>query len=501
MQVVLKDVAQENADKGKAYSAKLNAKAVERGKLTEEKSEELLARIHPTDDYADLAGCDLVIEAVFEDPSLKHQVFAEAAKHVERRRAAVLQHLDAADHRARHGRRPSPAGLHRACTSSRPVDKMPLVEIIRGEETSDVALAKAYDVVQQIRKTPIVVNDSRGFYTSPGHRLHGQRGARDAGRGRAPGLAGAGGDPGRLPGRHPAALRRAQHGADGQDRQGHAGRRRARRLRLRGAPRLGRGDEDDRARSSLAAQGRRLLRLRRRRASRQGLWPGLAEAFPPSEEQIPLRDVKDRMLFAEALETAKCFDEGVITSAAAANIGSIMGIGFPPNTGGAAQFMTGYQDPDDTDAPHRAGRVLRPRRRAGRRLRRAVPALGVPARPGGEGRVLPGLTRSIVRSADAGVLGEDGPHDPEPPGGRGAQPPRPLRRRRGRRRCRPRGARRPGDRAARPQRRRQVDHDAGPGRAGPADRRRAPPSPASTSAPNRSRSSAPPATAPTWAGW
>jgi len=83
---------------------------------------------------------------------------------------------------------------------------------------------------------------------------------------------------------------------------------------------------------------------------RQGLWPGLAEEFPPAEEQIPLRDIQDRMLFAEALETAKCFDEGVIESAAAANIGSIMGIGFPPATGGAAQFMTGYQDPDDRTA-------------------------------------------------------------------------------------------------------------------------------------------------------
>jgi 3-hydroxyacyl-CoA dehydrogenase/enoyl-CoA hydratase/3-hydroxybutyryl-CoA epimerase len=79
---------------------------------------------------------------------------------------------------------------------------------------------------------------------------------------------------------------------------------------------------------------------------RQGLWPGLAEAFPPAAEQPPFADVKDRMLFAEALETAKCFEEGVIESSAAANIGSIMGIGFPPNTGGAAQFMTGYEAAD-----------------------------------------------------------------------------------------------------------------------------------------------------------
>jgi 3-hydroxyacyl-CoA dehydrogenase / enoyl-CoA hydratase / 3-hydroxybutyryl-CoA epimerase len=81
---------------------------------------------------------------------------------------------------------------------------------------------------------------------------------------------------------------------------------------------------------------------------RTTLWPGLAETFPVAEQQIPIRDVRDRMLFIEALETAKCFEEGVITSAAAANIGSIMGIGFPALTGGAAQFMTGWQALDET---------------------------------------------------------------------------------------------------------------------------------------------------------
>ena len=164
MQVVLKDVSQEGADKGKAYSEKLNAKAISRGKLTEEKSQELLDRITPTADPADLAGCDLVIEAVFEDPSLKKQVFAEIAPYVNAdallcSNTSTLPITELADGVDR------PAdfiGLH----FFSPVDKMPLVEIIKGKETSDVALAKAYDVVQQIRKTPIVVNDSRGFYTS-----------------------------------------------------------------------------------------------------------------------------------------------------------------------------------------------------------------------------------------------------------------------------------------------------------------------------------------------
>jgi 3-hydroxyacyl-CoA dehydrogenase/enoyl-CoA hydratase/3-hydroxybutyryl-CoA epimerase len=77
--------------------------------------------------------------------------------------------------------------------------------------------------------------------------------------------------------------------------------------------------------------------------ARAGIWKGLVAEYPTATDPIPFQDVKDRMLFAEALETAKCFDEGVLTSSAAANIGSIMGIGFPPNTGGAAQFMTGYE--------------------------------------------------------------------------------------------------------------------------------------------------------------
>src|SRR4029453_622114 len=163
-EVVLKDVAVESAEKGKAYSAKLLDKAISRGRSTEEKKAELLSRITATQDPADLAGCDLVIEAVFEDPTLKASVFAEVAPYVNadallasnRSTRPITELASGVD-------RPSDfIGLH----FFSPVDKMPLVEIIRGEETSDEALAKAYDVVQQIRKTPIVVNDSRGFYTS-----------------------------------------------------------------------------------------------------------------------------------------------------------------------------------------------------------------------------------------------------------------------------------------------------------------------------------------------
>jgi 3-hydroxyacyl-CoA dehydrogenase/enoyl-CoA hydratase/3-hydroxybutyryl-CoA epimerase len=164
MQVVLKDVSLEAAERGKGYTAKLNAKGVERGKLTQEKADELLGRITPTASPEDLAGCDLVIEAVFEDPSLKAKVFAEIAPYVaddallcsNTSTLPITELAEGVD-------RPADfIGLH----FFSPVDKMPLVEIIRGKETSDVTLARAYDIVQQIRKTPIVVNDSRGFYTS-----------------------------------------------------------------------------------------------------------------------------------------------------------------------------------------------------------------------------------------------------------------------------------------------------------------------------------------------
>ncbi len=340
MQVVLKDVAQENADKGKAYSEKLNAKAVSRGRLTEEKSAELLDRITATADPADLAGCDLVIEAVFEDPSLKAKVFAEIAPYINPdallcSNTSTLPITELAEGVDR------PAdfiGLH----FFSPVDKMPLVEIIRGKETTDETLAKAYDVVKQIKKTPIVVNDSRGFYTS-----------RVIGTQVMEGLAML------AEGSYPMSIERATTQAgypvgvlqltdelnmelmakiekaskeaaerDGTPYATHPGVPVVEKMiglgrssRLKGA---GFFDYEDGKRGSL--------------------WAGLKDEFPIAEQQIPFEDMKDRMLFAEALETAKCFEEGVITSAAAANIGSIMGIGFPPMTGGAAQFMTGYED-------------------------------------------------------------------------------------------------------------------------------------------------------------
>ena len=162
--VVLKDVTIEAADKGKDYSEKIEAKALERGTTTEEKSKELLARITPTADAADLKGVDFVIEAVFESVELKHKVFQEIEDIVEPN--AVLgsntSTLPITGLAAGVKRQEDFIGIH----FFSPVDKMPLVEIIKGEKTSDEALARVFDYTLAIGKTPIVVNDSRGFFTS-----------------------------------------------------------------------------------------------------------------------------------------------------------------------------------------------------------------------------------------------------------------------------------------------------------------------------------------------
>jgi 3-hydroxyacyl-CoA dehydrogenase / enoyl-CoA hydratase / 3-hydroxybutyryl-CoA epimerase len=338
MEVVLKDVSVENAERGKNYSEKINEKAISRGKLTQEKSDELLARITPTDNPADLKGCDLVIEAVFEDPALKAKVFGEILEHVNSdallcSNTSTLPITELADGVDR------PAdfiGLH----FFSPVDKMPLVEIIRGKDTSDDATARAIDVVQLIKKTPIVVTDSRGFYTS-----------RVIGTQINEGLAMLG------EGVHPQSIERATTQAgypvgplqisDELNMELMYKIRKASREAVErdGGTWVSHGSEAvidkmiEIGRSSkLKGEG---FYEYDEAGNRQGLWAGLAETFPVADEQIPFQDIKDRQLVVEALETAKCFEEGVLLSSAEANIGGIFGIGFPPNTGGPIQFING----------------------------------------------------------------------------------------------------------------------------------------------------------------
>ena len=340
MAVMLKDVTQEAADKGKDYSVKLFEKAVSRGKVTREKADETLARITPTASADDLAGCDLVIEAVFESTELKHKVFAEienvvAPDAVLGSNTSTLPITGLAEGVKR---QEDFVGLH----FFSPVDKMPLLEIIVGEKTSDATLAKAFDVAQQIKKTPIVVNDSRGFFTSRVIGTFINEAVAMVGEGVNPqSIEQAGSQAGypapplqlldELTLTLPLKIRKETQAAieaGGGTWTSHAS-----------EPLMDRMvDEFDRKGKSSGAGFYSYVD-----GKRDGLWQGLYENFTKDGYEIPFEDMKERMLFAEALETVKCFDEGVLRSIPDANIGSIMGIGFPPWTGGVIQYINGYE--------------------------------------------------------------------------------------------------------------------------------------------------------------
>jgi len=336
--VVLKDVTLEAAQKGKAYSEKLEAKALERGKTTPEKSSAFLSKITPTADAKDFAGVDFVIEAVFESQELKHKVFGEIEDIVEPN--AVLgsntSTLPITGLASGVKRQEDFIGIH----FFSPVDKMPLVEIIKGEKTSDDALARVFDYTLAIGKTPIVVNDSRGFYTS---RVIGTfinealamlgEGVEPASIEHAGSQAGYPAPPLQLSDElnmelmHKIAVASRKGIEDaGGTYSAHPAEAVVEKMIEIGRP------------SRLSGAGFYSYTD----GKRTELWPGLRETFKSGSSTPPLQDMIDRMLFAEALETQKCFDEGVITTTADANIGSIMGIGFPPWTGGAAQYITGF---------------------------------------------------------------------------------------------------------------------------------------------------------------
>ncbi|MET8639192.1 3-hydroxyacyl-CoA dehydrogenase NAD-binding domain-containing protein [Streptomyces sp. NPDC004680] len=342
IEVVLKDVSLEAAVKGKEYSEKLCAKAVGKGRTTQQKANALLARITPTAEAADLAGCDAVIEAVFEDSTLKHKVFQEIENVVEPDALLCSNTSTLPITALAEGveRQSDFIGLH----FFSPVDKMPLVEIIKGERTGEEALARAFDLVRQINKTPIVVNDSRGFFTSRviGHFIN--EGVAMVGEGIEPAsveqAAAQAGYPAKvlslmdeltltLPRKIRNESRRAVEESGGTwtphpaeavidrmvDEFGRTG-------RSGGAGFYEYGEDGRRGR----------------------LWPGLREHFTEPGRTIPFEDMQERMLFSEALDTVRLLEEGVLTSVADANIGSIFGIGFPGWTGGVLQYINGYAD-------------------------------------------------------------------------------------------------------------------------------------------------------------
>jgi 3-hydroxyacyl-CoA dehydrogenase / enoyl-CoA hydratase / 3-hydroxybutyryl-CoA epimerase len=340
IEVVLKDVDQAAAERGKGYSEKLVAKGIEKGRTTQEKGDALLARITPTDKPEDAKDADLVIEAVFEDPKVKAQVFAEIEPFLAEgallgSNTSTLPITGLAEGVSR------PAdfiGLH----FFSPVDKMPLLEIIKGEQTSDDTLYRALDVSAQIGKTPIVVNDSRGFFTSRVIGTFINEGIAMLTEGvPAPSIEQASSQAG-----YPAPVLQLSDElnlnlmrkirvateeaakAEGIDFQQHPSTQVIDRML----------DEFDRG-GRLAGAGF----YEYADGKRTGLWKGLKDAFGGDNLDIPFEDLKERMLFIEAIETVKCLDEGVIETVADANIGSIMGIGFPGWAGGVLQYVNGYE--------------------------------------------------------------------------------------------------------------------------------------------------------------
>ena len=337
IQVVLKDVTLENAEKGKAYSQKLLDKKVSQGQLTAEKRDQVLSLITATANAADLQGCDLIIEAVFENPELKAKVTQEAESYLvndgiiaSNTSTLPITELAKASKDDSHF-----IGLH----FFSPVDKMQLVEIIKGKNTSAETLAKAYDYVQQIGKTPIVVNDSRGFFTSRVFGTFVQEGLRLLAEGVHPAkiemaALKAGMPVGPLAIQDEVSLTLSEHVAN-------------------------------ETRKALQAEGKDLQRSgaddvietmihqfqRKGKAAGTGfydypengkkhLWDGLSHWKKDTE--ISEQEMIDRFLFVQSLDTLRCLEEGVLESVVDANVGSIFGIGFAPWTGGALQFLNQY---------------------------------------------------------------------------------------------------------------------------------------------------------------
>ncbi|MEL4154812.1 3-hydroxyacyl-CoA dehydrogenase NAD-binding domain-containing protein [Corynebacterium bovis] len=373
MDVVLKDISTEAAEKGKNYSEKLEEKALARGRTTEEKSKALLDRITPTVDYADLADVDLIIEAVFENTELKHKVFAEIQAAVpdttvlgsNTSTLPITGLAEGVD-------RPEDfIGLH----FFSPVDKMPLIEIISGEKTAPATLAKALDFAKQIRKTPIVVNDSRGFYTSRVISLFLDESLRMLSEGIDPAVI-------------EAAGRQAGYPAPPLQLVDELNLKLVRKINAENtaaAEAAGASVNDggvtaivDRMLDEYDRPGKlegRGFYEYDEDGHRAGLWRGLWDELGAGTVTVPdgettvagsgldtahgdgplLIDLIERMLFIEALETQKCVDEGVVVEDADANIGSIMGIGYPAWTGGTRQYISNYVRPAAAPLPEGAG--------------------------------------------------------------------------------------------------------------------------------------------------
>ena len=328
LEVVLLDSTPENAERGKAYSARLLEKRVAKSQFAQDGAAAILARIRPTTDYADLAGCELVVEAVFEDRALKADVTKQteaviAADAIFASNTSTLPITGLAEASAR------PAnfiGLH----FFSPAEKMPLVEIIMGKQTSPATLARAMDFVKAIGKTPIVVNDARGFYTSRVFSTYLVEGMALLAEGVAPALIE---NAGRIAGMPVGPLALADEvSLDLIDK-----------ITRQTRKDLGAAYTEKPSDAVVGLLVGTLNRLGKKSGhgfydypadARKQLWAGLAEHFSVRADQPSLDAVIERLILIQSLETVRCLDEGVLTSPADADVGAILGWGYPPFRGG-----------------------------------------------------------------------------------------------------------------------------------------------------------------------
>jgi len=333
IEVVLIDRDQAAADKGKAYVAKRLDSAVAKGRTTREKADAVLARIHPTTDYRALREVSLVVEAVFEDRAVKADVTRRAeaempADAVFASNTSSLPITGLAEVSLRPDRF---IGLH----FFSPVDRMPLVEVIRGQATSDATLAEALDLVQQLRKTPIIVNDSRGFFTSRFFGAVVNEGVTLLTEGVKAALIENAAKQAGLP-VGPLTVS-DEVGLD---------------LAVNVAKQTARDLGDAYRPGTSLAVIRRLVEGHGRHGRKNGkgffdyaadgskrLWPGLAEEFPPAAKQPAAAEIKERLLYAALVDAAKCMADGVITDPGEADVGAVLGVGFPTYLGGPFAMM------------------------------------------------------------------------------------------------------------------------------------------------------------------
>jgi 3-hydroxyacyl-CoA dehydrogenase/enoyl-CoA hydratase/3-hydroxybutyryl-CoA epimerase len=339
LNLIMTDVTQENADKGLSRIKVILNEELKRGRTTKGKMDEILSRITATADYDKLRNCDLIIEAVFEDRDLKGKVTAEAEKIMDSNGvfASNTSTLPITGLAEKSIRPEKFIGIH----FFSPVHKMKLVEIIKGDKTNDETIAKAFDYVLKIRKIPIVVNDSRGFYTSRVFSTYPNEGLALLAEGNHPQEIETAGKKAGMPVGPLAVIDEVNIGLVAGIR--------------------------NQTRKDLAAEGKKLppgpadpvIDLMTEKLNRLGrangkgfyeypdngkkyLWPELQKHFPPTKNPLSQNKMIERMLFVQVIETIRCYEENVVTSVEDANIGSIFGWGFAPFKGGTLQFVNNY---------------------------------------------------------------------------------------------------------------------------------------------------------------